>query len=120
MNWLGYQGHDMEVLIDFGQTETFSRVETNFFLDLVSWIFLPLEVRIEVSDNGKDFNTVHTEKIPEPVRNFGQKPVHFSFSFPETRAKFLKITAISHKTCPDWHRGAGQPAWLFIDELVVE
>lgn len=120
MNWLGYQGHDIEVLIDFGQTETFSRVETNFFLDLVSWIFLPLEVRIEVSDNGKDFSTVHTEKIPEPVRNFGQKPVHFSFSFPETRAKFLKITAISHKTCPDWHRGAGQPAWLFIDELVVE
>lgn len=120
LNWLGYQANDMEVLIDFEKPETFSRVETNFFLDLVSWIFLPLEVRIEVSDDGKAFRTVYDEKIPEPERSFGQKPVHFSFSFPETTARYMKVTAVSYKYCPAWHRGANQPAWICIDELVVE
>lgn len=120
LNWLGYQGNDMVLLLDFGNQESFSAIEANFFLDLVSWIFLPLEVDIEASDNGMDFRRIYSEKIPEPVRNFGQKPVHFRFAFEETTARFLKFTARSHKICPDWHRGANQPAWIFIDELVVE
>lgn len=120
LNWLGYQGNDMVLLIDFEQPEQLSKVETNFFLDLVSWIFLPLEVKIEASDDGKIFREEHSEKITELPRNFGQKPVHFSFEFPQTSARYLKITALSHKTCPDWHRGAGQPAWIFVDEVVVE
>jgi hypothetical protein len=120
LNWLGYQGNDMELLLDFGDPEKFSKVETNFFLDLVSWIFLPLEVMIEVSDDGSTFRQVYQQEIPDPVRNFGQKPVHFAFEFPETTARFMKFTAISRKTCPDWHRGAGQQAWIFTDELVVE
>ncbi len=120
LNWLGYQGNDMELLVDFGNPEKFSKVETNFFLDLVSWIFLPLEVRIEASDDGLTFRQVLNQAIPEQERNHGQRPVQFTFDFPETTARYLKITAISKKTCPDWHRGAGQPAWIFVDELVVE
>ncbi len=120
LNWLGYQGNDMQLLIDFEKPEQVSKVEANFFLDLVSWIFLPLELKIEASNDGKIFHEVYNEQIPEPVRNFGQKPVHFSFEFPQTTARYLKITALSHKTCPDWHRGANQPAWVFVDEIVVE
>jgi hexosaminidase len=107
-------------MFDFGQTETLSKIETNFFLDLVSWIFLPLEIKIEVSEDGTNFRQVYKQAIPEPTRNFGQKPVHFAFEFPETSARYLKFTALSRKTCPDWHRGSGQPAWIFLDELVVE
>jgi hypothetical protein len=120
LNWLGYQGNDMEILVDFGGVERLSKVETNFFLDLVSWIFLPLEVKIEISDDGQTFRQVFREEIPEPARNYGQKPVHFNFEFPETIARFMKFTAVSRQICPEWHRGAGQPAWIFVDELVVE
>ncbi|MHC1778327.1 MAG: DUF4838 domain-containing protein [Lentimicrobium sp.] len=120
LNWLGYHENDMELLVDFGNPEKFSKVETNFFLDLVSWIFLPLEVRMEVSDDGLAFRQLLRQAIPEQERNHGQRPVHFTFDFPETTARFLKLTATSLKTCPDWHRGAGQPAWIFVDELVVD
>lgn len=120
LNWLGYKGNDMVLLIDFEEKEQVSKVEANFFLDLVSWIFLPLEVKIEASDDGKSFREVYNEKITELPRNFGQKPVHFSFKFSQTTSRYLKITALSHKICPDWHRGSGQPAWIFPDEIVVE
>lgn len=120
LNWLGYQGNDMVLLIDFENTEKISKVETNFFLDLVSWIFLPLEVKIEVSDDGETFRDVLLQPIEAPARNHGQKPVHFSFTFPETAARYLRFTARGQKICPDWHRGSGEPAWIFVDEVVVE
>jgi hypothetical protein len=120
LNWLGYQGNDMQLIIDLERNETVHKIETNFFSDLVSWIFVPKEVIIESSLNGKDFTTVYRQIIPEPVKNHGQQAFHFSFEFPETPARFLRFSAISQKTCPDWHRGSGQPAWLFVDELVVQ
>ena len=120
LNWLGYQGNDLQLIIDFEKDETVHKIETNFFSDLVSWIFVPKEVIVESSLNGKDFTTVYRQSIPEPVKNHGQQAVHFSFEFPETAARFLRFSAVSQKTCPDWHRGSGQPAWLFVDELVVQ
>jgi hexosaminidase len=42
------------------------------------------------------------------------------FEFPSVAASKLRITARSLKVCPEWHRGAGQPSWIFIDEIVVE
>ncbi|NTW25522.1 MAG: DUF4838 domain-containing protein, partial [Lentimicrobium sp.] len=120
LNWLGYQGNDMQLMVDLEKNETVRKIETNFFADLVSWIFLPKEIIIESSTDGNEFTTVYRQSIPEPAINHGQKPVHFSFEFPETRARFLRITAVGQKTCPEWHRGSGQPAWLFVDELVVQ
>jgi hypothetical protein len=120
LNWLGYQGNDMVVVVDFGQATSFHRIETNFFLDLVSWIFMPLQVKVEISDDNALYRQVYSNDVPEPVRNYGQKPVHCSFEFSETNARYLKFTALSRKTCPDWHRGSGQPCWIFVDELVVE
>lgn len=120
LNWLGYQGNDMVVVVDFGQAASFHRIETNFFLDLVSWIFMPLQVKVEVSDDNESFRQIYLYDIPEPVRNYGQKPLHCSFEFPETTARYMKFTALSRKTCPDWHRGSGQPCWIFADELVVD
>lgn len=119
LNWLGYQGTDLEVLIDFGEPVSCSTLETNFFLDLVSWIFLPTGIRIDRSDDGEIFTQVYSQQIADPEQSTGQKPVHFSFRFPLTTSRYLKFTAFNRKVCPAWHRGAGQPAWIFTDELIV-
>ncbi|MCK7541623.1 MAG: hypothetical protein MZV63_67435 [Marinilabiliales bacterium] len=47
-------------------------------------------------------------------------PVHMEYEFPEAKAAKIRITARSMKRCPEWHRGAGMPSWIFIDEIVVE
>lgn len=120
LNWLGYQGNDMQLLIDFGKKDTIESLETNFFLDYVSWIFLPRGVQIEASDDGKTFRTIYQQNIPEPKMNHGQKSVHFTFNFSKTALRYLRFTASSLKICPEWHRGAGQPCWIFTDEMVVK
>jgi hexosaminidase len=34
--------------------------------------------------------------------------------------RYIRVLAKNRGSCPDWHPGAGNPAWLFIDEVVVE
>jgi len=34
-------------------------------------------------------------------------------------ARYVRVVAANRRTCPAWHPGHGQPAWIFIDEIVV-
>ena len=44
----------------------------------------------------------------------------YSITFPETSARYLKVSAKTLETLPDWHPGAGYGAFLFIDEITVK
>ena len=39
---------------------------------------------------------------------------------PRCEARYVKMAAKTIGTCPDWHVGAGQPAWIFCDEFIIE
>ena len=34
--------------------------------------------------------------------------------------RYLRVRAGNFGLLPDWHAGAGEAAWLFVDEVVVE
>jgi len=38
----------------------------------------------------------------------------------QAKARYIKIKAANIGKCPDWHKGAGGKAWLFVDEAVIE
>jgi len=118
--WLGYEGVDMVVEIDLGKKENIHRVSMNFLRDFVSWIFLPDTVIVELSENGKTFREVARITNTLSDRRFGVEPVYHSLDFAARTAKYVRIKAISIKKCPGWHRGAGMPAWIFSDEIIVE
>ena len=35
-------------------------------------------------------------------------------------ARYIKMVAKKIDACPDWHVGAGEPGWIFCDEIVIE
>jgi hypothetical protein len=118
--WLGYQGEDMIIEISNPSPVNVSRVSMNFLCDHVSWIFLPEEVKIEVSADGRNFIPVASRKYHTIRFDQDITPVYMQFDFPGTAASKIKITAVSLKKCPEWHRGAGMPSWIFCDEILVE
>lgn len=118
--WLGYEGADMIVEIDLKNVENIHKVSMNFLRDFVSWIFLPEQVKIELSTDGKNFRQVSNIYNILTDRRFGVEPVFHSLEFSPSETRFIKITALSMKKCPEWHRGAGQPSWIFCDEIIVE
>jgi hypothetical protein len=118
--WLGYEGEDMVVVIDLGKKETIHAVSMNFLRDFVSWIFLPDEVKIELSDNGTNYKKVASISNVITDRRFGVEPVYHNLGFEPKKTRYVKITAQSMKKCPDWHRGSGMPSWIFCDEIIIE
>ncbi|MEN9610190.1 MAG: hypothetical protein RLZZ628_1004 [Bacteroidota bacterium] len=119
--WTGFNGNDMEVILDFEAARTFKNVGVNFLNKPPAWIFLPDYVILSVSEDGKtwkdvdrkDFNDKNIEKIE--IR-------HADLAFPNVTSpkRFLKVFAKNLGKCPVGHAGAGQAAWLFADELIVE
>jgi hexosaminidase len=117
--WQGYLGNDMEVIIDLGKVDSIMSVSATFLQIAGSWIFMPDTVIISLSQDGKRFHSINEIRNDVPKKT--DRPIikQFSQGFPMTKARYIKVRAINPGVCPPWHEGAGEPCWLFADEIVV-
>jgi len=118
--WQGFEGTDMDVVIDLGSETTVSSISSGYMAAVGSWIFLPQSVEYSLSSDGTNFaepKVIITEVRPEDQ---GKRTETYFISFPEVPARFVRVVARGQITCPPWHAGAGNNAWLFCDEIVVE
>ena len=117
--WQGYQGVDLVATVDLGESQRVNRLAGSFLQEQGSWIFMPSEVEFFVSDDGKTFRSVG--KVHNDVPQNEEDAVIQELAVrPRCEARFVKMAAKNIGTCPDWHVGAGQPAWIFCDEFVIE
>ena len=117
--WQGYLGNDLDLIIDFGKETIITSVMMTMLQNQKSWIFMPKYVEYALSSDGKKWHSVNqvlNTASPEEEMVFIQ---HFTQPFPSTPARYLKVTAKNYGVCPAWHEGAGQPSWIFADEIVV-
>jgi hexosaminidase len=119
-HWQGFEGTDMDVVIDLGDETTISSISSGYMAAVGSWIFLPRSVEYSCSNDGNDYTplgTVITEVDPADQGNMIEV---YSSSFPAVNTRYVRIVARGLITCPPWHAGAGNKAWLFCDEISVE
>ena len=118
--WMGFEGTDMDFEVDLGQEIQITSVQTSFYQNTGSWIFMPLKVQFVVYDN--DHNQIAmAERIPETtIEAKGTVIEDISSAFENIKGRFIKVHAVNMKTCPEWHEGAGSKAWIFTDEIVVQ
>lgn len=118
-NWQGIRGKDLEVVIDLGEKIPVNSLSAGFLQDQGSWILFPEKVEYYGSNNGSDFR-----KLGEVINDLPQSTkgsVIREFTLADIRAKYRYIKVFAPKLLlPDWHPGAGNEAWLFADEIVVE
>lgn len=118
--WLGFHNRDAEMVIDLGQPTEISKVTTNANIDINSWIMGPAGITIAISDDNNNFKEIASQKIDE-VTDLSQKNIeHYEVSFAPVQSQYVKVTIKASKGMPKTHSGAGQPAFLFIDEIVIE
>ena len=87
-----------------------------------SWIFFPSEVIIEVSYDGKEFQPAGTVKS-EGLAEKDQPVEHRDFTIKTDKDQSIqkvRFTVKNFGKCPQWHLGAGNDTWLFLDELIVK
>jgi hypothetical protein len=118
--WLGFEGEDFEGVIQLQRAAPITKVVIGCLQNQSYWIFLPLAVGVAVSEDGKTFVTVVSVRRGEPLKDSRIAVDNIEVSFPQVRARFVRIRAATVGTCPSWHSGSGGKAWLFLDEVTVE
>ncbi|MHC1774386.1 MAG: family 20 glycosylhydrolase [Lentimicrobium sp.] len=117
-DWLGFHGNDADVLIDLGKETEILNINVGFLFNPGNWIFLPTDVEITLSSDGINFQPAGGMRpelltIKEPVA------IDYNHVRINTSARYIRIVAKNRGICPDGHPGAGDKAWLFVDEIMV-
>jgi len=119
-HWQGFEGTDMDLVIDLGDEAAISSVSSGYMAAVGSWIFLPQSVEYSFSGDGSIFTPLDTVKTDIDPAEQGNMIETYSSSFPAVTARYVRIVARGLITCPPWHAGAGNKAWLFCDEIAIE
>jgi putative alpha-1,2-mannosidase len=118
-NWQGYQGKDMEAVIDLGQIKPVKQVSLGTVQDTQAWIVFPKEVQFALSDDGKNYRTVATVNPKIGVDSMESQTQNFTAPL-TGRARYIKVTARQYGPLPQWHESKGSQSYIFVDEITVQ
>ena len=118
--WIAFYRNDMEAVIDLGAPTTVSNVGFNVCVEKGAWIFNARKVEVALSDDGENFVTVVNNEIPAQAESEPNEIYNHSYDFEPATARYIKVKATPEHKIPEWHGGKGNPAFLFVDEIVVK
>jgi hypothetical protein len=119
-SWQGFHGVDVDIVVDLGRTQRVNIIKAGMLQDQNSWIFMPEWVEFSVSADGENFKLLGRQESKIDPKEDGGITHDFSAMTTGMNVRYIRVLAKNRGSCPDWHPGAGNPALLFIDEVVVE
>jgi predicted alpha-1,2-mannosidase len=118
--WQSYYGNDFEAIIDLKKVKNVQQLECHFLQDIRSWIWMPTEIEIFASKDGKDFVSVGTAKNKIDEKDEAVQVASLRIDFSLIKTRYIKIKAKNYGIIPAWHLGAGNTSHLFISEVEVK
>ncbi|HNP48970.1 MAG TPA: discoidin domain-containing protein, partial [Bacteroidia bacterium] len=115
-DWLGWSGKNMDASIDLGKPVTFTKVSLDVLQDESSWIYLPRSLEVFVSEDGMNYTSL--KKVSDSEIVSGQRLITLKVG--RTVARYIRVVAENLGNIPAGKAGEGNPAWLFVDEILVE
>ncbi len=117
-SYLGFEGDTASVHIKFKKKTKVNCVYISTTIQQGSWIFGPSEIVVRIN-GGKD---LITPVVDCSIKQDGTSYTVYTIYLPEKRAKakFMDVEVLPLSKMPDWHAGAGKPAWVFIDEVWLD
>ena len=119
-NWQGYWGVDLDATIDLGEVQQVRRIGAGFLQDQNSWIFMPEWVQFEISADSIHFEPLKRIENDVDEKAEGGIVKDFEIRISRQNVRYIRVYAKNKAFCPDWHKGAGEPAWIFVDEVWVK
>lgn len=117
--WLGFWGDDVEITIDLKEETKLNSISLRFYNANGQWIYAPKEISFScVLPNGNNVSDRIEIKTDEGTKLVTAK---FDLSlYPNLISKNLILKIPNYGTIPTGHQGAGNKAWTFIDEIIIE
>jgi hexosaminidase len=118
--WQGYQGQDLDILLDLHKPAEIKKITIGLLQQSYSWILMPERVQFWTSSDGKKYelsreiaNTVDPKADGTVVRDVAA-------DFKDLKARFIRVVCTYPGILPEWHHAAGNESFIFADEIVVE
>lgn len=118
--WLGFQGDDIETILSFDKYTDIRSVSISLLNREGSWIFLPEEITVLASVNGLNYAEIGKISSEDMIPYVKTGNPEIKIGITPAKTKYVKIIAKNRGVCPPGHAGEGEPAWLFVDEIVIE
>lgn len=128
--WVGFSGRDsVDITVQLSRPTTLEQFSIGFCHSANDWVIQPDSVEIQWSRNGKSYSPwvslTPVRTIQDPRRESRRVSMRHNFKprqgmfHPAEAAKvqYIRIRVHTQNQLPEWHVGAGQPAWLMIDEI---
>ncbi len=122
-NWLCFYGVNMVATIDLGKAQHISRVKMHFLDDPRHWIFLPENVKIELSDDGVKFRLIETIKSPANDEHYDVAVKEYAATHKQREnapARYVRVTATNLTRLPEWRYRDGKKPMIACDEIYVQ
>ncbi|QEC54214.1 family 20 glycosylhydrolase [Anseongella ginsenosidimutans] len=115
-HWLGWNGKDMEAVIDLGKASLVNSISLHFGNSNSQWIYAPAAVEVLFSYDGYTFTPFYEKDGISST----EETVNITIPVGEENIRYIKVIARNAGEIPQGKPGAGHEAWLFADEIVVE
>jgi hexosaminidase len=120
--FLGFLGTDLDAIIDLKTITDINKITLHVFDQTGSWIYLPQQVEItyipDVDYTEEQLKSFPKEiKIIDPIKDKGLKTIVIAS---KQQCRYISVLVKNFGTIPQGNPGAGNPAWLFADEIEVE
>jgi arylsulfatase A-like enzyme len=117
--WQGFEGDDMIVTIDLKKEIPIHSISMGFLQNIDAWIFAPDWVELLIGSDNKSLEPL--QKIIRPVssKSPAKERISYSIDFETSDVRYIRVHAKNPGICPEWHKGAGYPCWIFADEIII-
>ncbi|MBT8244956.1 MAG: family 20 glycosylhydrolase [Winogradskyella sp.] len=113
--WLGFWGEDIVVIIDFSTPKEISSISTRFHNGNGQWIYAPEEIgfSFKLQEDGRTINDIKL------IKDSHDLIVDYAYKIEPTVVTRIEIVIKNYGTIPEGKQGAGNKAWTFIDEIII-
>ena len=131
--WTGFSGRDsIDLTVELAEASTLDQVTIGFCQSANDWVLGPDSVEVQWSRNGRTYSPWQPLRITCPIadtkkdsrrmamRRFFAPRQSLFHPAEATKVRYLRFRIHCQRALPAWHVGAGQPAWLMIDEIDVK
>lgn len=114
-DWLGFQKTGMDATIDLEMVREITQVNVDVLSDSVSWIYPPASIEVLISEDNLEFTTVGKLNSNE-IKKSGRLT---SIKFAKRSARYVKVVATTKGKIEAGAPGAGNDAWILVDEIQI-
>ncbi|MBB2147589.1 c-type cytochrome domain-containing protein [Pedobacter gandavensis] len=117
--WIGVRQNNLEALLLFKRPVVMQAVILNVMRLVPSYILPPDEVEIWGGPEKNSLRLLSTVKTESTTKDAERALIKIEGKFKSQSIACLKIVVKNLKKLPAWHPGKGQPAWVFVDEILL-